>query len=148
MAAQLSQEHFTDQPIFISPIWGDTFVTYWISLRVCVYLWTPGFCFTSLYINPMASYHFVLLHTAIFIYFFWHIHVFSRSVTSDTFVTPWTVVHQAPLSVEFSRQDTGVGVAFFYSRGSFWPRDWILVPYISYIGRQILFFFNLFLVEG
>ena len=25
------------------------------------------------------------------------------------FATPWTVAHQAPLSIEFSRQDTGVG---------------------------------------
>ena len=31
----------------------------------------------------------------------------SRSVMSDWFfVTPWTIAHQAPLSLEFSRQDT------------------------------------------
>ena len=29
-----------------------------------------------------------------------------------TLVTPWTIVHQAPLSIGFSRQDTGVGCHF------------------------------------
>ena len=28
------------------------------------------------------------------------------------FVTPWTVVHQAPLSMAFSRQDYGSGLTF------------------------------------
>ena len=28
------------------------------------------------------------------------------------FATPWTVAHQAPLSMGFSRQDTGVGCHF------------------------------------
>ena len=28
-------------------------------------------------------------------------------------VTPWTTAHQASLSMEFSRQDTGVGCPFF-----------------------------------
>ena len=31
--------------------------------------------------------------------------LFSRSVVSDSFVTPWTVACKAPLSVGFSRQD-------------------------------------------
>ena len=31
---------------------------------------------------------------------------------SDSFVTPWTVVHQAPLSVEFSRQEYWNGLPF------------------------------------
>ena len=29
----------------------------------------------------------------------------SRSVMSDSLVTPWTIAHQAPLSMEFSRQE-------------------------------------------
>ena len=29
----------------------------------------------------------------------------ARSVMFDSFVTPWTVVRQAPLSMEFSRQE-------------------------------------------
>ena len=33
----------------------------------------------------------------------------SRSVLSDSFETPWTVAHQAPLSMGFSRQGCGVG---------------------------------------
>ena len=31
--------------------------------------------------------------------------VLSHSVMSDSFVTPWTVAHQDPLSVGFSRQE-------------------------------------------
>ena len=31
---------------------------------------------------------------------------------SDSFVTPWTVAHQAPLSMGFPRQDTGMGCRF------------------------------------
>ena len=31
--------------------------------------------------------------------------LFSRSVMSDSFETPWTVAHQAPLSMGFSRQE-------------------------------------------
>ena len=32
-----------------------------------------------------------------------------HSVMSTHFVTPWTVARQAPLSMEFSRQEYGVG---------------------------------------
>ena len=38
------------------------------------------------------------------------VHVFS--VMSDSFVTPWTVTNQAPLSMEFSRQEYWSGVPF------------------------------------
>ena len=36
----------------------------------------------------------------------------SHSVTSDSFVTPWTVAHQAPLSMEFPRQEHWSGLPF------------------------------------
>ena len=39
------------------------------------------------------------------------------------FVTPWTVAHQAPLSMEFSRQEYWSGLPFIpFSRRSSWPR--------------------------
>ena len=38
--------------------------------------------------------------------------VVSRSVTSDSFVTPWTVARQAPLSMEFSRQEYWSGLLY------------------------------------
>ena len=38
------------------------------------------------------------------------------------FATPWTAAHQAPLSMGFSRQNTGVG-CHALSRGSSQPRD-------------------------
>ena len=36
----------------------------------------------------------------------------SRSVVSDSFATPWTVAHQAPLSMGFSRQEYWSGLPF------------------------------------
>ena len=52
------------------------------------------------------------------------------------FVTPWTVGHQAPLSMKFSKQEYW-WVAISYSRGSSWPRDQTYVSCLSCIGRQI-----------
>ena len=37
---------------------------------------------------------------------------FSRSVVSDSSVTPWAVAHQAPLSMVFSRQEYWSGLPF------------------------------------
>ena len=36
----------------------------------------------------------------------------SLSVVSDSFVTPWTVAHQAPLSMRFPRQEYWSGLPF------------------------------------
>ena len=38
--------------------------------------------------------------------------LFSRSVISNSFVTLWTVAHQAPLSMEFPRQEYWSGLSF------------------------------------
>ena len=35
--------------------------------------------------------------------------LFSHQVVSKSFATPWTVAHQAPLSMQFLRQEYGVG---------------------------------------
>ena len=45
----------------------------------------------------------------------------SDSVMSDSAI-PWTIAHQAPLSMEFSSENTRVG-SHSFSRGSPWPRD-------------------------
>ena len=42
--------------------------------------------------------------------------LFSPSVLSDSFLTPWTVAHQAPLSMGFSRQEYWSGSPFPSSR--------------------------------
>ena len=47
------------------------------------------------------------------------------------FVTPWTVAHQGPLSMRFSRQEYWSGLPCPFSRGSSWPRDRICVSYSS-----------------
>ena len=50
--------------------------------------------------------------------------------------TPWTVAHQAPLSVGFPRQEFWECVVISFSRGSFRPRDG---THISCIGKQVLY---------
>ena len=47
------------------------------------------------------------------------------------FATPWTVAHQDPLSMKFSRQEHWSWVAISYSRGSSWPRDLTQVSCIA-----------------
>ena len=46
----------------------------------------------------------------------------SGSVMSDSFVTPWIVAHQAPLSMGFPGKNAGVGCHFLL-QGIFPPRD-------------------------
>ena len=46
----------------------------------------------------------------------------SHSVMSDSLVPQWTVAHQVPLSVGFSRQEYWSGAAISSSRGSSRPR--------------------------
>ena len=41
-----------------------------------------------------------------------YVHVHAYSVVSNSFTTPWTVARQAPLSMEFSRQEDWSGVSF------------------------------------
>ena len=49
--------------------------------------------------------------------------VHSRSVVSNSFVTPWTVARQAPLSVRILQAGILEWVAMLSSRGSSQPRD-------------------------
>ena len=48
--------------------------------------------------------------------------LFSHSVVSDSFTTPWTVACQAPLSMGFFRQDYWSGLLFPSPGASSWPR--------------------------
>ena len=54
------------------------------------------------------------------------------------FETLWTVAHQSPLSVEFSRKEYWNGLPFPTPRLSSHPRDWTHVSSVSCICRQIL----------
>ena len=56
------------------------------------------------------------------------------------FVTPWTVVWQAPLSIGILQARILEWVAISFSRGSSWPRDWTCSPGTSCIGRWILYY--------
>ena len=48
---------------------------------------------------------------------------FSCLVVSRSFMSPWTIAHQAPLPMGFPRQKYWNELPFPFSRGSFWPRD-------------------------
>ena len=58
---------------------------------------------------------------------------------SCLFATPWTVAHQAPLSLGFSRQEILEQGAITYSMGSSWPGDQTDISCVSWSGRQILY---------
>ena len=60
-------------------------------------------------------------------------------VMSNPFVTPWTVAHQAPLPMAFSKQEILEWVAISSPRGPSWPRDRTPISFGSYIGRCILY---------
>ena len=62
--------------------------------------------------------------------------LFSCWVVSNSFVIPWMVAHQAPLSNGISQARILEWIAIYFSRGSSWPRDWTHVPCI---GKQILY---------
>ena len=55
------------------------------------------------------------------------------------FTTPWTVAHQAPLSMEFSRQEYWSGLSFPSPRGSSQPRDQAHISSVFCISRRILY---------
>ena len=60
--------------------------------------------------------------------------MFSHSFGSDSFETPWTVAHQASLSMGFLRRNLRrilEWVAIFFSRGPSWPRDWTHISCIA-----------------
>ena len=65
------------------------------------------------------------------------VHMLSCFNHVQLFMTLWTVAHQAPLSMGFSRQEYWSGLPS--SRGSSRPKDHIQVSFVSCIGRQILY---------
>ena len=64
----------------------------------------------------------------------WGFSVLSRVRLSHhvrLFATPWTVVHQAPLSMGILQERILEWVAMSFSRGSSQPRDWTQVSHIA-----------------
>ena len=76
----------------------------------------PSFILLSFLFSPFLSFFFFLSY--FFLYFFligelsYSILFFSCKVVSDSFITPWTVAHQAPLSMGFPRQEFSSGLPF------------------------------------
>ena len=68
----------------------------------------------------------------------------SRLSRVQLFSTLWTAAHQAPLSMEFSRQELqgilqAILSAISFSRGSSQARDRTRISYVSCIGRRVLY---------
>ena len=55
------------------------------------------------------------------------------------FVTPYTAVFQAPLSMGILQARILEWVVMLFSRESSWPRDWTRVSYVSCIGMWVLY---------
>ena len=85
---------------------------YFISWRIITSQHFSGFCHTLSWISHGVTCIFLKLFTYVFMF---HLLVFiyiysvcvsiSCSVVSDSFMTPWTAAHQAPLSIGFPRQE-------------------------------------------
>ena len=69
----------------------------------------------------------------------WELVCSVTSVLSDSLRPPWTVAHQAPLSMEFSRQEYWSGLPCLPLGESSWPRDRTCVSYISCIAKWIFY---------
>ena len=90
------------------------------------------------------QYHIIFKYTAkwflyicvcVYILYIYTLLLLGCSVVSNSFVTPWTVGHQAPLSMRFPRQESWSGLPFPS------PGDLLdpgIETHISCIGRQIL----------
>ena len=80
------------------------------------------------YINNSLHIH-MLPHnlTNLFPYNHMHVWVLSHYSCVWLLVTPWTVAHQAPLSMGFSRQEYWSELPFSSSRGSCWTRDGTII---------------------
>ena len=63
-------------------------------------------------------------------------HAYSLSCV-QLFETLWTVAHQVPV-YRISQARILERVAISSSKGSSQPREWTLVSYVSYTGRQII----------
>ena len=55
----------------------------------------------------------------------------SCSLDSHSIVTPWTIAHQAPLSMGFSKQKYWSGLPSPPPGESSWPRNWTQVSCIA-----------------
>ena len=55
------------------------------------------------------------------------------------FVTPWTLAHQAPLSMQILQARILGWFSMPSSRGSSQPRDWTFISYVFCIGRRVLY---------
>ena len=98
----------------------------------------------------MCIYTYTYRHTYLCIYTctHMHIHVYMYIHTCmcvcvptrvQFFVTLWTQACQAPLSMEFSRQEDWSGLPFSIPGESSQARDWTCISCVSCIGRWILY---------
>ena len=90
--------------------------------------WTLRSFPSSLYCKQCAREHplYVCVCVCVCIHIYTYTHL-CPCTQSCLFVTPWTIAHQTPLSMGFSRQEEWSGLPFSFSRETFQPRDqtWI-----------------------
>ena len=59
------------------------------------------------------------------------VYVFNHFCHVWLFETPWTIAHQAPLSMGFSRQEYWNGLLWPPPGESSWPRDWTCASWVA-----------------
>ena len=73
------------------------------------------------------------------IYTKWYARMLSHFSCIQLFAIPWTIAHQASLSVGILQARILEWVALPSSRGSSWPSNWTCVSYVCCIGRRVLY---------
>ena len=92
--------------------------------------WTLRSFPSSLYCKQCAREHPLYAYACVYVcvYTYIHIHICARVLSRVwLFVTPWTIAHQTPLSMGFSRQEEWSGLPFSFSRETSqpWDQTWI-----------------------
>ena len=106
-------------------------------MRLLLYGYRSSTCITKIIFTSLkAGYYFCIKITDVGVSF-WHVCVLS---CVGLFAAPWTIAHQIPLSMEFSRQEGyWSGLPFPPpGDGSSQPRDRTCISYVSCIGRRVL----------
>ena len=123
---------------------AESFTVIILSCIAYLSLQTLNVCFIYLDILMLYIYMYVYIyiythiHVCIYIHTYIYICMYAQSFNfSNFFVTPWTVAHQAPLSMGISQAGILEWIAVSFSRASYSGIE--LVSPVSSIGRQILY---------
>ena len=105
--------------------WGykELDTTEWLNWTVLNWIWCYKHSVLLIWSSVQEAHNFILIVNVCLLSSFSHVQLF---------VTPWTVVCLAPLSMRLSRQEYWSGLPCSL-HGIFWPRDWSYLSCVSCI---------------